>query len=147
MTIEETIKNISEHLESLPILNGIAVVPEDEEQDMDQMLTSYLSKSKGYSVLIGETDNRSLDDDAPGPRTQFDFGVTIYVPKIGRESMPKGSEIRTAIIRSLHHSASNTGTSIYEEIYYKSGRIFEEKRNQNNQFRIYAMTFKTTAQY
>lgn len=138
MTINEYLDLVKDALEDLDELDGIGVIV-DKQQDVDAEKKEYLSKSKGYAVIIGEVSNRETGKHHRTAEITLKYGVTIYSPKVVKSPAKTGAQLRDTIISFLHGWLA--GVHCQQSTRYLDGRAFIEKEKNKSRM-IHATAFQ-----
>jgi hypothetical protein len=128
---EDLLKAVVARLQSLPLLSGIPIIPEDES-DIATKMNNALAQAGGFCIVVSIGDGRNESPANPTPSESLEVVVECgEIPVINRAAggrMIPAIKVAVACIKSLHLHPIDTGTTLVfarreKELETKTGFI------------------------
>ena len=114
-TVDDLRAAVVRRLESLPVLPGIAVIPEDRQNIMTEV-SKALAKGNGMVIIVYTGDAKNTAPSAPIPQCELELIVEVgEIPALNRGATGTripGSEVARYCVRALHQYIWTAGKSL-----------------------------------
>jgi len=114
-TLDDLRAAVVRRLESLPVLTGVAVIPEDR-QNIATEVRKAMANGKGLAIVIYTGDAKNIAPAAPIPQCELELIVEVgEIPAMNRgpagTKIP-GCEVARYCVRGLHQHEWSYGKSL-----------------------------------
>jgi len=144
-TVDDLRAAVVRRLESLPVLPGIAVIPEDR-QNITTEIQKALGMGRGMVIIVYTGNAKNTAPAAPIPQCDLEMIIEIAeIPAINRGATGTkipGAEVARYCVRALHQYAWTPGRCLtFQEQEYRP----EQALGSNKKVQVvqYFLTFKT----